>query len=136
MRVHRLLTAPSPAGLARTAICGAIASLVFAAGVASASPRTEGRSKNSPASPVTIHLAGAGSTFDAPFFLAAFAAYHELHPSVSVSYAAVGSGMGIERFSADTVNFGASDVPMTAAEQLVARGGRSSRCPSTLAPSC
>jgi hypothetical protein len=37
-------------------------------------------------------LAGAGSTFDAPFFDLAFANYHQQHPSVSISYADVGSG--------------------------------------------
>ena len=73
--------------------------------------------------PAAVQLAGAGSTSDAPFFSAAFARYHQLHPAVSVSYAAVGSGDGIKRFSAGTVGFGASDVPMTAAEQAGARGG-------------
>ena len=73
--------------------------------------------------PVSVELTGAGSTFDAPFFSAAFARYHHLHPAVSVTYAAVGSGDGIKRFSAGAVNFGASDVPMTAAEQAGARGG-------------
>lgn len=73
--------------------------------------------------PAALELTGAGSTFDVPFFSAAFARYHQLHPAVSVSYAAVGSGDGIKRFSAGTVDFGASDVPMTAAEQAAARGG-------------
>ena len=69
-----------------------------------------------------VKLTGAGSTFDAPFFSAAFSRYHHLDPGVSVSYAAVGSGDGIKRFSSGTVDFGASDVPMTPAEQAVARG--------------
>jgi len=73
--------------------------------------------------PAAVSLTGAGSTFDAPFFTAAFARYHQLHPAFSVSYAAVGSGAGIKGFSAGTVDFGASDVPMTAAEQAAARGG-------------
>jgi len=75
------------------------------------------------ASSPTVHLTGAGSTFDAPFFAAAFAKYHEIHSNVSVSYAAVGSSKGIARFSADTVSFGASDVPIAAAEQSAAVGG-------------
>jgi phosphate transport system substrate-binding protein len=73
--------------------------------------------------PAAVELIGAGSTFDAPSFSAAFARYHQLHPAVSVSYAAVGSGDGIKRFSAGAVDFGASDVPMTAAEQAGVRGG-------------
>lgn len=36
-------------------------------------------------------LAGAGSTFDAPFFSAAFAKYQQLHPGVTIGYSAVGS---------------------------------------------
>ncbi len=73
--------------------------------------------------PAALELTGAGSTFDAPFFSAAFARYHQLHPTVSISYAAVGSGDGIKEFSAEKVDFGASDVPMTAAEQAAAEGG-------------
>jgi len=81
------------------------------------------RAEYASSSQPTVHLTGAGSTFDAPFFAAAFGKYHEIHLNVSVSYAAVGSSKGIARFSADTVNFGASDVPMTAAEQSAAVGG-------------
>ncbi len=73
--------------------------------------------------PAAVELTGAGSTFDAPFFSAAFARYHQLHPGVSVRYAPVGSGEGIKRFSAGAVDFGASDVPMTPADQVGARGG-------------
>jgi phosphate transport system substrate-binding protein len=75
------------------------------------------------AQPAALQLTGAGSTFDAPFFSAAFVRYHELYSSVSISYAAVGSGDGIKEFSAKKVDFGASDVPMTAAEQAAAEGG-------------
>jgi phosphate transport system substrate-binding protein len=77
-------------------------------------------------------LTGAGSTFDAPFFSLAFAKYHQQHPGVSISYAVVGSGAGITAFSANQVNFGASDVPMTASEQAGARGGPSVQVPVDL----
>lgn len=66
-----------------------------------------------------VHLVGAGSTFDAPFFDRAFAAYHQ-QAAVSVTYLAVGSGGGINQFIAGTVNFGASDVPMTPQEVALA----------------
>ena len=56
-------------------------------------------------------LLGAGSTFDAPFFTRAFAEYSRLD-GVDISYRAVGSGAGVEQFSAGAVDFGASDVPM------------------------
>jgi phosphate transport system substrate-binding protein len=77
-------------------------------------------------------LAGAGSTFVAPFFAAAFARYHQQNPAVSISYAVVGSGAGIAAFSARQVNFGASDVPMTASEQSAARGGPVTQVPDAL----
>ena len=50
-----------------------------------------------------VRITGAGSTFDAPFFTAAFAAYQQAHPGVAVSYAAVGSSAGITRFAAGQV---------------------------------
>jgi phosphate transport system substrate-binding protein len=77
-------------------------------------------------------LRGAGSTFDAPFFAVAFAKYHQQHAGVAISYAVVGSGAGIAAFSARQVDFGASDVPMTAAEQSAARGGRVTQVPVAL----
>jgi phosphate transport system substrate-binding protein len=80
----------------------------------------------------TPTLTGAGSTFDAPFFAVAFAKYHQQQPAVSISYAAVGSGAGIAAFSAKQANFGASDVPMTAAEQSAAKGGRVTQVPIVL----
>jgi phosphate transport system substrate-binding protein len=77
-------------------------------------------------------LTGAGSTFVAPFFAVAFAKYHQQHPAVSIGYAVVGSGAGITAFSARQVDFGASDVPMTAAEQSAARGGSVTQVPVAL----
>jgi ABC-type phosphate transport system substrate-binding protein len=56
-------------------------------------------------------LTGSGSTFDAPFFAVAFAKYQQQHPSVTITYAVVGSSAGIAAISANQVNFGASDVP-------------------------
>ena len=79
----------------------------------------------------SVALTGAGSTFDAPFFNVAFAKYHQLHRGVSIGYSAVGSGAGIKRFSGEQVNFGATDVPMTSAEQAAALGGSRYRCPLT-----
>jgi phosphate transport system substrate-binding protein len=79
-----------------------------------------------------VALTGAGSTFDAPFFNLAFAKYHQLRRTVSIGYSAVGSGAGIKRFSGQRVNFGATDVPMTSAEQASALGGTSVQVPVDL----
>jgi len=79
-----------------------------------------------------LTLTGAGSTFDAPFFQAAFLKYQQLHPGVTVSYSAVGSSAGIAAFSAKHADFGASDVPMNASEQTAARGGPAVQVPVDL----
>jgi phosphate transport system substrate-binding protein len=77
-------------------------------------------------------LTGAGSTFDAPFFSVAFARYQQQHPGVTIGYSAVGSSAGIAAFSAGQVDFGASDVPMTATEQAAATGGPVTQVPVAL----
>ena len=77
-------------------------------------------------------LTGAGSTFDAPFFAAAFPGYQQQHPGVTIGYSAVGSSAGIAAISAQQVNFGASDVPMTASEQAAAKGGPITQVPVDL----
>jgi phosphate transport system substrate-binding protein len=77
-------------------------------------------------------LSGSGSTFDAPFFSVAFAKYQQQHPGVTIGYSAVGSSAGIAAFSAKQVDFGASDVPMTASEQATAKGGPVTQVPVAL----
>jgi phosphate transport system substrate-binding protein len=61
-------------------------------------------------------LTGAGATFPYPFFSKAFYEYSQKHSDVTVNYQSIGSGGGIQQFIAKTVDFGASDVPMNAAE--------------------
>jgi phosphate transport system substrate-binding protein len=69
-----------------------------------------------PAAFAATQITGAGSTFDYPFFSKAFYEYSEKHPDVTVNYQSIGSGGGIQQFTARTVDFGASDVPMDAQE--------------------
>jgi phosphate transport system substrate-binding protein len=68
------------------------------------------------ASEPAVQITGAGSTFDYPFFSKAFYQYTKDHPNITVNYQSIGSGGGIEQFTQNTVDFGASDVPMNAAE--------------------
>lgn len=56
-------------------------------------------------------LSGSGSSFDAPLFSSAFAAYSKSH-RVRVNYQALGSGTGQTDLNAGTVDFAAFDVPM------------------------
>jgi phosphate transport system substrate-binding protein len=69
-----------------------------------------------PAWPETVSLRGAGSTFSAPLYKVWSESFHKAHPDVSVIYDSVGSGEGINRFIAGSVDFGASDRPPTEAE--------------------
>jgi phosphate transport system substrate-binding protein len=75
-----------------------------------------------PTAAVAVSVSGAGSTFDAPFFTSAFAAYQQAHPGIAVSYAAVGSSAGITRFAGGQVGFGATDVPASPADLARASG--------------
>jgi phosphate transport system substrate-binding protein len=61
-------------------------------------------------------LTGAGSSFDYPFFSKAFYIYNQKNPDVTVNYQSIGSGGGIQQFTARNVDFGATDVPMNAEE--------------------
>ena len=65
-------------------------------------------------------IVGAGSTFDLPFFSRAFFQYQSDHPGVTVNYQSIGSGGGIQQFTARTVDFGASDVPLSPKEMKAA----------------
>ncbi len=58
-------------------------------------------------------LNGAGATFPNPMYSKWFSEYHKLHPDVQVNYQSIGSGGGIRQVIAGTVDFGATDGPMT-----------------------
>lgn len=67
----------------------------------------------------TLSVTGAGATFPAPVYSKWFAEYHKLHSNIEINYQAIGSGGGIRQITEGTVDFGASDGPMTD-EQLKA----------------
>jgi len=58
-------------------------------------------------------LNGAGATFPYPMYSKWFSEYHKAHPEVQINYQSIGSGGGIRQVLAGTVDFGASDGPMT-----------------------
>ena len=58
-------------------------------------------------------LNGAGATFPYPMYSKWFSQYHKDHPDVEINYQSIGSGGGIRQVLAGTVDFGASDGPMT-----------------------
>ncbi|MGH3292956.1 MAG: phosphate ABC transporter substrate-binding protein PstS [Trebonia sp.] len=108
---------------------------VSAGALALAAGCTSAATSNRPASAAAVtaaRISGAGSTFDAPYFNLAFNAYQQAHPGVTVSYASVGSSAGITRFTAGQVDFGATDVPASAADLAAARGGPAVQVPVDL----
>ncbi len=56
---------------------------------------------------------GAGATFPNPMYQKWFSEYHKVHPDIQFNYQSIGSGGGIRQVLAQTVDFGASDGPMT-----------------------
>jgi phosphate transport system substrate-binding protein len=58
-------------------------------------------------------LNGAGATFPNPIYSKWFSEYHKLHSDIQVNYQSIGSGGGIRGVTEGTVDFGASDMPMT-----------------------
>ena len=68
------------------------------------------------------NLNGAGATFPYPIYSKWFNEYHKAHPEIQINYQSIGSGGGIRQLTAGTVDFGASDGPMT--DQQLADAGR------------
>jgi len=62
-------------------------------------------------SPVLLNAAGA--TFPYPIYSKWFDVYHNEHPNVQINYQSIGSGGGIRQLLAGTVDFGATDGPMS-----------------------
>ena len=60
-------------------------------------------------------ITGAGASFPAPLY-SKWAADYNKATGVKVNYQSVGSGAGIKQIDAKTVDFGASDMPLTDAE--------------------
>jgi phosphate transport system substrate-binding protein len=65
---------------------------------------------------------GAGATFPFPIYSKWFSQYNKLHPEVQINYQSIGSGGGIKQIIERTVDFGATDAPMTAEELAKAPG--------------
>jgi len=70
----------------------------------------------------TIKLQGAGATFPNPLYQKWLSEFSKQHPNILIDYQSIGSGGGIKQIQAQTVDFGASDAPMTDAELKGAPG--------------
>jgi phosphate transport system substrate-binding protein len=68
----------------------------------------------------TVKLQGAGATFPNPLYQKWLSEFSKQHPNILIDYQSIGSGGGIKQIQAQTVDFGASDAPMTDAEMKAA----------------
>jgi phosphate transport system substrate-binding protein len=60
-----------------------------------------------------VNLNGAGATFPYPIYSKWFSEFHKANPNIQINYQSIGSGGGIRQLLEGTVDFGASDGPMT-----------------------
>jgi len=63
--------------------------------------------------PDSVMLNGAGASFPYPIYAKWFSDYNKLHSDIQINYQSIGSGGGIRQLLSGTVDFGASDAPMT-----------------------
>jgi phosphate transport system substrate-binding protein len=69
---------------------------------------------------VTIN--GAGATFPFPLIDTWRVDYKNVKPNININYQSIGSGGGVKQFIEKTVDFGATDAPLTASELQRAPG--------------
>jgi phosphate transport system substrate-binding protein len=79
----------------------------------------------------SVLINGAGATFPYPIYSKWFDEYGKANPGVMFNYQSIGSGGGIKQITAKTVDFGASDGPMTM-DQLTAAPGRIYHIPTVM----
>jgi len=65
------------------------------------------------ASAQNVLINGAGATFPYPMYSKWFDEYHKKFPTLQFNYQSIGSGGGIQQVTQGTVDFGATDGPMT-----------------------
>jgi phosphate transport system substrate-binding protein len=132
--------APKPTAASSPAAAAASPAAAASSPVAGASPAADGSPVASagpgagaikgPFEGEAKQLTGAGATFPAPLYTKWFDEYKKV-TGVEVNYQAVGSGGGIKAVTDKTVDFGASDGPMTD-DQLKAAGAPILHIPMTL----
>lgn len=92
-------------------LCGF--ALLVALAFAACSPASRGGAESGSAG---ITITGAGSSFVYPLLSRWVAAFRQTHPNVQINYQPIGSGGGILQVKNNTVQFGASDMPLSDAQ--------------------
>src|SRR6185312_14286636 len=106
MKIHRF---------ARSAVIAAAAVTLVAAACSNTSSTSSSSGSTSGGFQGTA-LNGAGSTFAQPLYQLWSQSFLQKEPDAQINYQPIGSGGGIEQFTAETVDFGATDVPLQSDE--------------------
>ncbi|HEV8365216.1 MAG TPA: phosphate ABC transporter substrate-binding protein PstS [Gemmatimonadaceae bacterium] len=109
-----------------------ISALFTLVALAACSQREAGsKDSSASASSGAVDLTGAGATFPYPIYAKWFSVYDSV-AGVKINYQSVGSGGGIRQLQEQTVDFGASDAPMSDEEISKAKGGPVLHFPTVL----
>jgi phosphate transport system substrate-binding protein len=82
----------------------------------------------------TVQISGAGSTFVYPVMTRWVQDFSQSHPNVQINYQSIGSGGGVQQVKSKTVDFGASDAPLS--DQQLADFPPVIQIPETAGPVC
>ncbi len=104
-----------------TGLAVAIAAVVGVSACGSTTTVTKATGSNPASTGSSTTLVGAGSTLVAPL-VSQWQAPYDKASKVAVTYGAIGSGGGIAQITARTVDFGASDAPMSPSEATACKG--------------
>src|SRR5437016_12727517 len=96
--------------------------MLLAVGCAKEGANNSSTASSTTASKGSVDLTGAGATFPYPIYSKWFSDYAQ-QTGVKINYQSIGSGGGIRQLSEETVDFGASDSPMSDQELANAKGG-------------
>ena len=96
----------------RAGIVISVLALMLVAAACSSDDNGGGDSGSTGSEFTGVSLTGAGATFPDPIYEEWFQSFQQVEPDAKINYQAIGSGGGIEQFTAQTVDFGASDAPL------------------------
>jgi phosphate transport system substrate-binding protein len=100
----------------------AVAAVAAGCGGSSSNSSSSTGSAGATSSANSSVLVGAGSTFVAPLVAQWEADYLKSPAAVTITYGAVGSGGGVDAITARSVDFGASDAPLTSDQATACKG--------------
>jgi phosphate transport system substrate-binding protein len=118
---RRFFHAARRAPLGVAALAGGLALALSVSSVAGAAAPGGSLSANLTKTPAAS-LTGVGSSSIQPFYGRVLYQYSKVNKKVSVTYSPSGSGPGVVAVEQNTASFGQSEVPMTAAQQALAKG--------------